>query len=513
MKALLAILLIPLICSFTLFSSDPVATKLKGLSLSGSFEQENLVFVLESSFKAGNDKKPFTLITGDIALIETDLGKRGNLKRTGKDLKVIFTKKGDVKFKIKFAIKAQKIKEGLCTSFSLADYQVRPFSFNSGKENIAINFPTLVRIKKAKNNQQEQIYSCFMQLGRQFSMSWKPQLKTLKKELSLTCTMHSVMNLKVGSLQMNSLLKYTTLQGKATQVDIKIPAGMSLTKVSANFLKSWKTVTNEDKSRVLQVSFTKEIQGHFTLSLEAEKALKEFPVDVKVNLLEPLAVLRSNGFVALGTNNAIKLLVKSKNAMTQVEPQSFQYGLRRQFSSFPKGTLFVYNFASLPASLDISLDNIAPIIDADNQLIFHARESDLLLHSRLQVDIRDAAIRQLNIKLPKNLNVSRLRTAEMSGYEIEQLDDAQLLKIHFRQAVIGKRLIDINLEQTVKNWADVKKLPYVKVMGTRTSRGIIALAADKGWLVDLVNDKKLRKIPVASLAMRRNSLQQAWKFK
>ena len=508
-------LTIPVLCSWTWWwetEKKDIPSEISGLALDGRLEKGNLVFDLDVKMKAGNDGKPVEILSGDVVLIADTLGQQGKLVEKDKHFYVKFEKKADVNFKLTFAVKKRLENAQYRAEFKIPDFQIRPLKFNGGKEEIDFKFFSVLKVEEKKLENGEKTYSGFLTLGNDFAMSWKPKIEKLEKELSLICQVHSVANIGVGNLKLSSIFDYRVVQGSTSQLLIKIPQSLSVTRVVNSGIRDWQLVKKGNES-FLEVNLKKAVSGSVGLLIEGESPIEEFPAKAKLVIPEPQNVIRSSGFLAVGTDSAIKLLVDKSEGVTQVESISFQQKYRRLFVSFPQRSLFVYNFASLPVSLELSADKVQPVIYADNQLIYHIRETEMQLKSRLELEVRDSTIREIELPISNELNVSDVRSSDLNGFETVKAENGQVLKLYYRNAFIGKKLIDINLEWSHKGWQGGESLPSLKVNKARTYRGFISISSDEGILTDLSDLESLRKIPVASLPLRGKNISSAWRFK
>ena len=511
----LLLAVIPFLCSFRWFwekEEEKTPTEITKLSLDGHLEKGNLVFDLNISMKAGNNEIPIEVLSGEVVLIDHTLGKQGKLVNVNDAYFVVFDKKANVDFKLTFAVK-KNLKNGqYFADFKIQDFQIRKLNFNGGKDKIDYKFHSLLKVDEKSSKTGDKLYDGFMTLGNQFSMSWKPKVVKLEKELSLICQVHSVANIGVGNLKLSSLFDYRVVQGSATQLQIKVPQNLSVTRVVNVNIRDWQLLKKDGHS-ILEINLKKKVTGSLALLVEGESAIKEFPAKAELEIPEPLDVIRASGFLAVGTDSAIKLLVDKTEGVTQVESISFQKKYRTAFTSFPKRSFFVYNFASLPVSLELSADKVQPVLYADNQLIYRIRETEMQLASRLELDVRDSTVREIELEISKELNVSDVRAADLNGFETANTETGKVLKLYFRNAFIGKKLIDISLEWSHKGWQGGESLPSLKVANARTYRGFISVSSDEGLLTDLSGAVSLRKIPVASLPLRGKNISSAWRFK
>jgi len=89
MNCLMAVILL---CSFDFFSKDPVETEYKSIAVEGQLSGENILFDLKFEVQSGTDNKPLTLLKGDFALVNDDLGEAGVISVNNKELTVSFKK-------------------------------------------------------------------------------------------------------------------------------------------------------------------------------------------------------------------------------------------------------------------------------------------------------------------------------------------------------------------------------------------------------------------------------------
>ena len=519
MKLLNIVLLvaaIPFLCSFRWFweteKEEKLPSEFTQINLDGHLEKGNLVFDLNLSLKAGNNEIPIEILSGEVVLIDHTLGKQGKLVNVDNRYFVIFDKKADVNFKVTFAVKKDLKNGQYVAGFKIPDFQIRKLNFNGGKDKIDYKFHSLLKVEEKLSKTGDKLYEGFMTLGNNFHMSWKPKVVKLEKELSLICQVHSVANIGVGNLKLSTLFDYRVVQGSASKLQVKVPKNLSVTRVVNPNIRDWQLIT-KGADTLLEINLKNKVSGTLALLVEGETAIKEFPAKAKLEIPEPLEVIRASGFLAVGTDSAIKLLVDKTEGVTQVESISFQQKFRTAFSSFPKRSFFVYNFASLPVSLELSADKVQPVLYADNQLIYSIRETEMQLASRLELEVRDSTVREVELQISKELNVSDVRAADLNGFETVDTENGKVLKIYFRNAFIGKRLIDISLEWSHKGWQGQESLPSVKIANARTYRGFISISSDEGLLTDLTDVVSLRKIPVASLPLRARNISSAWRFK
>ena len=501
------------LCSFDFFKPKIKESKMTALSVKGELVEGNVLIELDYEFEVGTDKKKFGVFNGDCALVDHDLGERGKLEIHEDEICVSFLKSGKQRFRVKLAVLKEQKNAEFISSFRIPDFQIRPVKFNSGKENLNLKLHSLLKTERQQNDSGEWLYSGFMKLGEEFKITWQPKVEKLEKELSMICVKHSVLSVGVGSLKVDSLYEYQIVQGAASQLLLKVPDDLNVNRVhSKTSIRNWQIIKKAGE-RLLEINLRNKEKSKINLKIEAEQALTSLPAETSVRFMTPQDVLRVSGFVALGTDSALKLMVNNSKGLSQVEPQSFSKSIKNHFTAFPQDSLFVFNFAALPLQLGLTVDKIEPVIFTDSQFHYEAQESSLQLRAQVEAEVRDSAVRELNFTFDQRFNLANISVNDLKDYEVFEEEGQKRLAVYFKKAVLGKRLINITMEWSHKGWEKSEDLPKLSLPSAKTSRGFIAIKGSDGLLVDLSTQDGLRQIPVASLPTRSTNIQSAWRFK
>ena len=69
---------------------------------------------------------------------------------------------------------------------------------------------------------------------------------------------------------------------------------------------------------------------------------------------------------------------------------------------------FVYRFAGADFALRIQADQILPELAVSERLAYHHGENELVIDAEIELDIREAPLRELLLKVPKGYTLARL---------------------------------------------------------------------------------------------------------
>ena len=116
-------------------------------------------------------------------------------------------------------------------------------------------------------------------------------------------------------------------------------------------------------------------------------------------------------------------------------------------------------------------------------LAYHLGENELAIDAEIELDIREAPLRELLLRVPKGYAIARLNASGLSDYFLREpadQPDAEL-RLVYGQPVSGRQVVQLRLERNqalgAANWA----LPRIEVTKAKSVRGHVAVSADAGF--------------------------------
>ena len=205
--------------------------------------------------------------------------------------------------------------------------------------------------------------------------------------------------------------------------------------------------------------------------------------------------------------------MKDLNRLSQIEQNTFASETRndQQFKTLKKQ--FFYSFADQKFSLNMSAEVIKPTIYAYNKLQLSLKEREIVLRALIQLDIRDAGIRQVDIFISKDMNLSHISSKSLNDYDILKGNKYDRLRLYFSSAQTGKIPVQFNLEKDQNNWNEATAQPWVSVDKAATERGVIGIAVEDGFNLEMKTEMGLRSVPIANSSVMSENVVQAWRFK
>jgi hypothetical protein len=510
-------------------------------------DDENISFNL--SFTANADE-PGTLkiSSGKITEISSELKTKGSgFLWLGKgDFKIIFkdgsyvlecVKPGKCDVKFSFAAKVEDLGIGILKnknpqqsqlfppeerkklkscSFGLLPAIARSIQIISKKKDVELEIPGALNVEKKDVGAEGAVFSAVLPPEGDVNITWRSQVEKISANLVTSVQAITIADVYPGTVKLNSLFNYTVIQGKLSNLELKISAGLNVLSVTGENIQDWKVVEDKEAGNTLIVILSRHYEDSYSVAVEAEKVLPDFPSKFSLPSAIPQKTLRIDGYLAFGTNGAIKLIVDKTSGLNQIDNSAFPsvFEMRKKTKDLPKRSLFTYKFSGEKYSLETSADNIMPSYTVDLNYVLTFKDEDLLVRAILSLDIKDAPLRELLIRYSNDMTVNRVegRSAMADDYELFEKDGQNWLKIPFAPETIGKADLFINFEKSMKKSASTK-LPSFFIDKAKSVRGYIMLSANRGLSLSAEDLKNLRRIPTGSAPLREPGLQHAFRFK
>ena len=499
------------------------------LTLEGEIQGENITFTL--TFQAYPQQKNaiLPLIVGDVAYLDGKLPGNAELMREGDRYLLKFTSTRSRSVMCRFASRPVKDGEWRQTGFSIPASSVRKLSVICDRDDLEVRFPGALDVKRQKNKDGKMQVTAFLGVSGRFEVGWKPEIRKLESELAVTCEANTITTASVGALRVDTMFTYRIIQGALGKLTLQLPDVVNITQVYGEDIQDWHIEKGSNAAPRLVVALGRPKEDVYKLQVESEMALPKFPSKFNLPVLVPEGVLRTSGFLTIGTDSAIKLQVNKASGLTQIDQVSFpQMSLDSKKATarvVPTRCVYAYQFANMPYTLDISADDIFAAYTADDRLTLSFADNDLTFQAAVELDIKDAPAREIMIETDSDpeWTVTAITGQHVSEPDTDVRDEPadktagtigkRVIYIPFKQAVSGTVLVNVRMEKTLKPDATSFGAPKFKVRDAKSERGYLVIAAEKGVRLKADKPTGLREVHTGSTQMNVEGAQQAYRFK
>ncbi len=477
---------------------------IKQIDLNGHISENELALTM--SFEAMVEDAParIMVLEGVVAPTRMALPRGAEMVLEEGAYYIEFSKNGTQDVVVDFEAKVYARGQQKAAIVGLPSAMVRQLTLEAEREGYQVEVQDAPRTERVGDKQ----FKIYLPPTGTIRIDWSPELEKLSGELVAACDAVLVGSARVGTLQLQGQFSYSMPQGRMKEMALALPDGLNIIQVEGADVLSW-DVREAEGARELHVELSRPHEKTYLLSLQAEQSLSEFPCSFEFPVIEPQDVIRANGVVLVGTDSTIKLLVDEVGGLTQIEPDAVNWGALQR----PARGLYAYMFANMPFRMKLAADNIVTSLHADDQLVLALNEYDASLEAKIDLEVRDAPARDVELEVPKNWTVAAVEGQNVADYDVRDRGDGRRVRVYFKKAVDNRVLLQVRLEKTLTKGATGFDLPAIRVAGARSERGFLVLRGETGTRLEGTDLIGLREVNTGSLPIRIADARQAFRFK
>jgi hypothetical protein len=313
-----------------------------------------------------------------------------------------------------------------------------------------------------------------------------------------------------------ALLDFKVMQGELKTVALLLHGSGEVTRVQGEQVLAWNLEpVPASTDRRLVVQFNQPQKEQFSLQVQMQTPLGAFPQTADAMQLRPEAATRFAGYYRIVNDGAVRLEVAQASGLSQISPEQFPETDATRAALKPTGSQrFAYRFSGPDTALRIQADQILPELAVSELLAYRLGENELDIDGELELDIREAPLRELLLHVPKGYAVARLTAAGLSDYFVREPEGEEFseLRLVFSQPVSGHQLVQFRLERNKPLGETTWSLPRVEVARSKSVRGHIAIAADAGFRLTPERTQSLTEIATAFFPRKVAGIQSAFRL-
>lgn len=501
-------------CTTLTPAAGPSPITVTDLKVEGRIEGENATF--DITCRIATDRKHFEwpVVSGDLAYLSADLPAGARIERQGDALVLVLEKKTDRTFKLSFAARPEKETDWRRVRFSLPNADVRRLLVGFDRPDLEVQFPGALGMDRGEAPEGGQLVTAYLGVAGECQLRWKPEVRLLDAALTVDCEARTVASAGVGALRLDSSYRFRVVQGELRRLVLDVPSDVNITHVEGADIRQW-FVRDENQGRLLEVVLNRPQTDAYLLRVQSERVLPAFPCSFDLPLMRPREVIRTSGFLLVGTDSAVKLRADQAKGLTQIDRTAFPATKEKGAVQAPdfKGSAYAYQFANMPFNLSLSADDIVTALHAEEQILLSWKDRDLEVQAQLELDIRLAPAREIKIETDPAWVVAAVEGGQVTDYQVSEENGQRVVTVYFGQAVLGHTVVNVRLERTATPDETRFDMPRIAVRDALSERGFIALAAERGILLVPEQVEALREVPTGSLPAQWEGVLHAFRFK
>ncbi len=497
--------------SLTRDSASPDPIELVDTTLSGvvSDDGESALFQLQTTAIVSDPSVEMTLLRGNAALVRIpeDENYQVRLANTGKQTvyKVGFSKAGTFSVKLDFVAKVVRAADNQkSVDFTIAAGAVVPVRL----EGLDADLTFYRDQQSVVPLWQENAWVGFLPASGRVHVQWKPKRSAGEGKLFFTTLGKVEARVGSGLLRQDHVLDYQVLQGQLGSLSMVLKGPGEILDVKGSNIVAWQ-VLEKDGERRLDVTLSQPITDTAQVSIRSQTPLGAFPVRMEGLCLEPTGTIRHSGFLRLANLGSVRLEPTGLSGLTQLSPDQFPG------EALQARQVYVYRFPAASHAFTVVADRIQPEVSVSELLLYQLAETDRVIKADIELDIREAPIREWNFSIPSDYSVVSVTGASIADYlnASEVVDGIRNLKTIFAKDVSGRQLISLHLEKSEPAAAGDWTLPRIEHPEAKSVRGDIGIIGAPGFRLAVEATDLLVEKPLSYFPKPTANLQQAFRIR
>lgn len=487
-------------------AAEDVAS-LEDFSLRGEKREDGLYFVLEATARVREAGAKLTVLEGAAALLALPESADFRVAVTESRPSYIleFARPGAFPVRLEFAARVRENGDAQAVDFRIPCVQIAPLTLTGFSPETRFSSDYLSALKQTDGG-----FSGFLPPQGAVRFSWREGAEETDARLFFATEERTELVVGPGLLRQSGLMRFQVLQGKMDALRFALEGAGEILRVQGGDVLGWR-VEEENGKRLLLVRLARPKDGNFSLQIEAQTPLGDFPVQVTPLRVAPLDGVRHGGLLRVRNAGAVRLEAVPERGLTQVAPGVFPLPVPEG------GQQFVYRVADAAAALRVQAEDVLSEVSVSLVALYAVEDNDLGIDLEMELDIREAPLREFTARIPADYTVSNTQfgDAEYAVIETEKALGWKELKISPKTPLSGRQLLRCRLERPRKLTAAANEwgLEPVRFPGAKSVRGHIGVLGAPGWRVTAAQVDGATEIAPAFFPRQIAGLQQAFRLR
>jgi hypothetical protein len=485
---------------------------LRDFKLAGTLTNNQAVFTLSAIAKVQDTKgASLELLSGAVALTELAGNPKWHLRAEPNRYVVDFDRAGDYPIQLKFTAAVQQHDGWSAVDFHVAPTALQSVTLHGLADDTQFQFAGAARPERKGTD-----FVSYLPSDGAVRLSWKEARPETEGKLFYAAELLSQISVSPGLMHQAALFDFKVMQGEMSRVTLRLHGEGEVTRVQGDQVLSWNVepmTGSADRRLVIQLNQPQKDQ--FSVQVHAQTPLGAFPQTSPAMQFQPDDATRLSGYLRVVNDGAVRLEIVQASGMSQISPGQFpETDATRAALRVTGSQCFAYRFSGGDFALKIQADQILPEVTASELVAYSHGENELGIDVEIELDIREAPLRELLLRVPKNYAVAKLTAADLNDYfltEPADRSDAEL-RLVYSHPVSGRQLIQLRLERNQAlgqaNWT----LPRIDIAQAKSVRGFVAACSDPGFRLAPQRTDSLTEIATAFFPRKIAGIQAAFRL-
>jgi len=465
-------------------------------------------FTLTARATATRPGAKLNLLSGTAALSGGVSGDGWYVALDGNQYHLIAEREGPLDIRLTFDARVSRSGDWRVIRFALPGGVIVPVRLDGFPENLGFD-PARTVVPQREGN----AWQGFLPADGTADIAWRATAEAETGSLFFASSATADIRVGSGLLKQETLLELQVLQGRIDSLTLDLAGPGEILGVTGAAIAGWSVRDGEGGARLLELRLSRPIEGTATLRIDSQTALDALPVTTAALRIAPRDALRHSGSLRVASQGAVKIEVRSAAGLIQLAPAQFP---GRPLAEGQARQQFVYRFPAAAHDYQIHASQVVPETGVSEITLYELGESDRRIHADIELDIREAPLREWNIIIPEGHAVAAVTGAAVADFTTAATprdDGSRDLKIIFREAIQGRHLISLRLERNAGPEAGPWPLAPLIHPDARSRRGFVGALATAGYRLTPATTEGLAETPLTFFPKQTPGLQQAFRIR
>ena len=361
------------------------------------------------------------------------------------------------------------------------------------EEDADVEFPGAHWMSRRTSSGATLIESVFGGADR-LTVTWTPKRK---RAADLAATVHAhqtaVVTLGAGAVNLRSVIEWRLTQGELQQVQVRLPDGHRLLRISGPHLRRWDLIGNDGST--LAIDLVRPISPMLRLVIESEQSLDQLPAEVSLRLPEVLDVMRQTGLVAVRATDDVGLTIERAQGLERIDGADFI----RASDDPGLAVLSAWRYLRPGFELRVKAGMLQPRLETSQRQRFTVGTDHVELDTELDYTIRQLGVFALRLGLPAEGRVEAVRCAAMQGWSERIEGHQRLLEVTLKERVLGALRLEVRLHHSLSNLPALFPLAGIHPLGVEKHAGHMTVVAAPGVGLKTASLEGVVEVPASTV--------------
>ena len=492
-------------------ATAPTDVELNDTQLIGTLDEtgRSMTFRYESTATVRQAPAELTILSGAAALPELPTDEHYRLRLTYVDghpvYRMEFLQTGDYRVAFEFvAAVTPAAGNGHALDFTVGSSAVVPVILGGLEEDLQFQQDTESVVPLPVDGK----WRGYLPATGRAKMSWKAERKAADGKTFFATQARVEAKVSAGLLRQDHEVRYQVLQGSLNAIQMEISGPGEILDVKGANLIAWQ-IEQAGDARTLKITLSQPVTGTADFLIRSQTALGAFPVSMEGMRLTPTDAIRHSGYLRLSNLGSVRVEPTDIEGLTQLAPEQYPA------DALPARQVFAYRFPSAAYQFTVAADRVQPEVNASQLVLYELGETDRVINADIELDVREAPIREWELRIPADYSVVSVTAAALADYVVgtNEVDGLRNLRVVFGQAVSGRVLVTLQLQKNEAAAAGSWALPRIEFPGVESLRGDIGVVGAPGYRLTYAEAdvENLLEKPLSYFPRQTPHLQQAFR--